>query len=91
MNITKLDPFYLNEYLMHFESTQIEGKALFKDVYNHGLGAIKIVDVRLDFHKKFLCFSDQTIVDFQSVTRVTTCTAETRTDLRKIIIIIIYW
>jgi len=31
---------------MHFESTQIEGKALFKDVYNHGLGSIKIVDVR---------------------------------------------
>jgi len=46
LNITSLDPFYLNEYLMHFESTQIEGKALFKDVYNHGLGSIKIVDVR---------------------------------------------
>lgn len=48
LNITSLDPFYLNEYLMHFDSTQIEGKSLFKDVYNHGLGSIKIVDVRLD-------------------------------------------
>jgi len=46
LNITSLDPFYLNEYLMHFESTQIEGKSLFKDVYNQGLGSIKIIDVR---------------------------------------------
>jgi len=46
LNITTLDPFYLNEYLMHFDSPQIEGKSLFKDVYNHGLGSIKIVDVR---------------------------------------------
>lgn len=46
LNITNLDPFYLNEYLMHFESPQIEGKSLFKDVYNHGLGSIKILDVR---------------------------------------------
>jgi hypothetical protein len=46
LNITSLDPFYLNEYLMHFDSSQIEGKTLFKDVFNHGLGSIKIVDVR---------------------------------------------
>lgn len=46
LNITSLDPFYLNEYLMHFDATQIEGKSLFKDVYNHGLGSIKIIDVR---------------------------------------------
>lgn len=52
LNISSLDPFYLNEYLMHFDSPQIEGKALFKDVYNHGLGSIKIVDVRLDFVEK---------------------------------------
>jgi hypothetical protein len=31
---------------MHFESPQLEGKALFKDVYDYGLGSIKIVDVR---------------------------------------------
>ncbi|XP_050419941.1 uncharacterized protein LOC126832932 [Adelges cooleyi] len=46
LNISSLDPYYMDEYLMHFDSEQLEGKCLFKNVYNHGLGSIKIVDVR---------------------------------------------
>lgn len=46
LNISALDPFYLDEYLLHYDSGDISGKCLFKNVYTHGLKNVKITDVR---------------------------------------------
>jgi len=46
LNIASLDPFFLDEYLLNYEAGDIAGKALFKNVYTHGLSGIKILDVR---------------------------------------------
>lgn len=46
LNISSLDPFFLDEYLLHYDSGDISGKCLYKNVYTSGLMNIKITDVR---------------------------------------------
>lgn len=46
LNISALDPFYLDEYLLHYDSGDISGKCLFKNVNTYGLRGVKITDVR---------------------------------------------
>lgn len=47
LNISSLDPFFLDEYLLHYDSGDISGKCLYKNVYTSGLMNIQITDVRL--------------------------------------------
>ncbi|XP_050547089.1 uncharacterized protein LOC126908830 [Daktulosphaira vitifoliae] len=54
LNITTLDPYHLDEYLMHFDSAQIDGKCLFKNVNDYGLSTIRIVDVRFVTFIKYI-------------------------------------
>lgn len=46
LNISSLDPFFLDEYLLHYDSGDISGKCLFKNVYTYGLKSVKITEVR---------------------------------------------
>jgi hypothetical protein len=48
LNISSLDPFFLDEYLLHYDSGDISGKCLYKNVYTSGLMNVKITDVRSD-------------------------------------------
>jgi len=48
LNISALDPFYLDEYLLSYDAGEIAGKCLFKGSLVHGLLGVKITGVRSD-------------------------------------------